>query len=84
MLANYPHDRKFLSIEPVMDFDLSVMLAWAGILQPDIVEIGADNYHNHLPEPDGKTIKALIQGIKELCPVVVEKPGLERLYGAGE
>lgn len=71
--------KKFISIEPVMDFDLDRMTAWIADIRATIIEIGADNYHNNLPEPPPAKLKALLRNLKKICPVVVEKPGLERL-----
>lgn len=73
--------RKFLSIEPVMDFDLREMTRWIALLEPAIIEIGADNYHNKLPEPPVDKLEQLISFCRGVCPQVVEKPGLERLRG---
>jgi len=80
-LAGYPHSRKFLSIEPIMDFDLEEMTHWIELLQPNIIEIGADNYHNSLPEPPWSKVEALLQNARQLCPRVIEKDGLGRLKG---
>ena len=76
------HARKFVSVEPVMDFDLEVMTRWLSEIKPDIVEIGADNYHNHLPEPSWEKVEALLVALREFVPRVVEKDRLQRLKGA--
>lgn len=73
------HPYKFLSIEPIMDFDLEIFSAWIYDISPEIVEIGADNYKNNLPEPSWDKIYKLmdiliLHGVK-----VVQKDGLERL-----
>src|SRR3990167_1875162 len=39
-LDKHPH--KFVSIEPIMDFDLDVFSKWLIDINPEIVEIGAD------------------------------------------
>jgi len=78
-LTGYPHNHKFLSIEPIMDFDLDVLVSWVRMLQPDIVEVGADNYFNHLPEPPWWKVEELLKRLREFCPKVEEKEGLERL-----
>ena len=78
-ITGYPHSRKFLSIEPIMDFDLDILVSWVRMLQPDIVEVGADNYFNHLPEPPWGKVEELLKQLREICPRVVEKEGLERL-----
>jgi len=80
-LTGYPHNRKFLSIEPVMDFDVEKLVSWVRIIQPDIVEVGADNYHNNLPEPSWEKVEELLKRLREFVPRVEEKEGLERLRG---
>lgn len=80
-LAGYPHNHKFLSIEPICDFDLEVLSHWVELLQPDIVEVGADNYHNYLEEPGWWKVEELLKALPHLCPKVVEKDGLGRLKG---
>lgn len=78
-LRDYPHPHKFLSIEPILDFDLTAMEVWAEALKPEIIEVGADNYHNHLPEPSPKKLKHLLRYLRDICPIVIEKDGLDRL-----
>ncbi len=77
--VKWPH--KFVSVEPLMDFDLTTLARWIGHIQPEIVEVGADNYHNNLPEPPWWKVEALLGALKQLVPQVVEKDGLERLKG---
>lgn len=73
------HPTKFLSIEPIMDFDLDIFATWVMDIDPEIVEIGADNYKNNLPEPSWDKVYKLID-ILTLCGIkVVQKDGLERL-----
>jgi len=81
-MAELQHARKFVSVEPVMDFDLEVMTRWLSEIKPDIVEIGADNYHNHLPEPSWEKVETLLESLRGFLPRVVEKDDLERLKGA--
>lgn len=78
-LRKIRHRHKMLSLEPLMDFDLDTLLLWVAALKPEIVEVGADNYHNDLPEPEPAKVKALLAGLRQICPTVVEKDGLERL-----
>jgi len=73
------HPKTLISIEPVCDFDLDTLLGWMGDIQPSIVEVGADNYHNDLPEPPWEKVEKLIKGLEDICPTVVQKVGLERL-----
>lgn len=73
------HPHKFISIEPIMDFDLEILCSWVRNIKPDIIEIGADNYHNHLPEPSPEKLKQLLVNLRTICPNVIEKDGLDRL-----
>lgn len=72
-----PH--KFVSIEPLMDFDLLTFVRWIGHIKPEIIEVGADNYRNNLPEPSADKVNALLVHLRKICPVVIEKQGLERV-----
>jgi len=73
------HSHKFVSIEPVMDFDIDHMLNWLITIRPEIIEVGADNYHNRLPEPQPEQLEGLLAALRSFCPAVIEKDGLERL-----
>jgi DNA repair photolyase len=72
---------KFVSIEPIMDFDLNTLVRWIDNIQPEIVEVGADNYGNNLPEPLWEKVESLIGELRRFVPRVVEKDGLGRLKG---
>jgi protein gp37 len=67
-----------ISIEPVMDFDLDVMVQWIKEIKPQFVSIGSDSGNNHLPEPSPVKLKALIESLKEFTEVKV-KDNLKRL-----
>ena len=71
--------RKFISIEPIMDFDPIVFKYWILHIHPETVEIGADNYHNHLPEPSWEKVENLMSALRESGIQVIEKKGLERI-----
>lgn len=79
-LLKVNHAKKFVSIEPIMEFHLATVVDWMRQLKPDIIEVGADNYGNNLPEPPGEKVKLLLQQLRKFCPTVVEKEGLERLF----
>ena len=64
-----------------MDFDLAELGEWVAEIQPSIIEVGADNYHNHLPEPPWWKVERLLENLRGICATVVEKKGLERLKG---
>jgi len=63
-------DKKFISVEPILDFDLEVLCKWVKDISPFMMYVGYDNYHNRLPEPPlSKTLKFL-EEISEVTLVV--------------
>jgi len=72
--------RKMVSIEPVLDFDVDVMVEWIKDIKPEFVSIGADSQNNHLPEPSGDKVKALVENLKGFTEVKI-KGNLKRLLG---
>lgn len=87
MRVDYP--RKLIAMEPLMDFHLPTVVDWMKEIKPVIIQVGADNYHNNLPEPRGRAsqtrapwkVNWLLEELRKFCPTVVEKKGLERLKG---
>ena len=68
---DYPDIRLFLSIEPVMKFDIDAMLAWILEIDPEFIYIGLDN-HNKIPhdfEPTKEELSALIETAKKITEV---------------
>ncbi len=43
--------KKYITIEPIMDFDLEIFADWIELCKPVQVNIGADSMRNNLPEP---------------------------------
>jgi DNA repair photolyase len=70
--------RKMITIEPIMDFDLKDFSYMILCCHPVQVNIGADSGGNHLPEPNTKKIRALIE-ILERHTTVFKKDNLKRL-----
>ena len=60
---------KFISIEPIMDFDLSVFVDWIKNIKPKMVAVGYDNYNNHLPEPSLEKTLKLIEELEKFTEV---------------
>ena len=78
-LAAIDWPKKFVSIEPIMDFNLEMFVSWLHWLKPAIIEVGGDNYSNGLPEPSGPKLADLLERLRRLHFTVVEKEGLERI-----
>lgn len=71
--------RKFLTIEPLLDFDVDILASWIVVINPEFVNIGADSKKHHLPEPSAEKVNDLIRLITEAGMEVREKANLERL-----
>jgi len=70
--------KKYLTIEPIMDFDLDDLMLLIFKCDPEQINIGADSGGNNLPEPDKKKLERLIYDLT-LFYGVVQKPNLKRL-----
>jgi len=70
--------RKMVSIEPIMDFDITPFVSWIKSIAPEFVSIGADSKGHKLPEPSMEKVEALIAALKEFTEVRV-KDNLKRL-----
>jgi len=54
-------NKKFITIEPIIDFDLDIFADMINSVDPDWINIGADSGNNNLPEPPKEKIDALIK-----------------------
>lgn len=69
-----------VSIEPIMDFDLNILVDWMELIMPKFVSIGADSQGHNLPEPSPEKVRMLIQELKKFTEVKI-KPNLKRIVG---
>ena len=72
------HPSKMITIEPVVDFDLGVMVKWVKDIKPCMVWLGYDSKKNDLPEPSYEKFMNLKKtmeqvGIKVILKTVREK-----------
>lgn len=58
-----------ISIEPIMDFDLNVLLRWMKIVKPFKVSVGYDSLNNNLPEPSKEKTLELIEELETFTDV---------------
>ena len=71
--------RKMISLEPLLDFDLKILVRWIREISPEFVSIGADSKNNDLSEPSSNDVKQLIEILKQFTEVKLKK-NLKRLY----
>lgn len=53
------HPLKMITHEPVMDFDVDIMIEWDEAINPCMVWLGYDSKRNYLPEPELEKVKIL-------------------------
>ena len=68
----------FLTLEPLMDFDLEMFVALIRGVNPEFVNIGSDSKNHGLNEPSKKKIEFLITKLKAFTEVRI-KDNLKRL-----
>lgn len=70
--------RLMVSLEPLLDFDLDVLVQWIQEIEPEFVSIGADSLNNGLPEPEPDKVAELLSCLHHITEVRV-KDNLKRL-----
>jgi protein gp37 len=78
MMNLYPL-RRFVTIEPIMDFNLSNLLRIIEMIKPEFATIGADSKGHGLEEPSAEKVMNLIYGLNEMKVEIRQKSNLERL-----
>jgi DNA repair photolyase len=71
--------KKYVTIEPIMDFDLESFVELVKRCEPEKVNIGADSGNNGLPEPSMDKVSALIDELKKFT-TIAQKRNLNRLF----
>lgn len=71
--------KKFVTIEPILDFDVDIMVGWMKEIRPEFVNIGADSKGCGLPEPPAEKVRELIAKLGEAKITIKKKTNLERL-----
>lgn len=68
-MIDLKYSRKYISIEPIMDFDLEIFAKWIEDIAPIHVAVGYDNWNNHLPEPSLSNTRQLVERLSEFTEV---------------
>jgi len=71
--------KTFITIEPVLDFDVAILASWIDRIRPDFLNLGADSKGHGLPEPTIDKIESLVGKLKEYGIELREKHNLQRL-----
>lgn len=69
----------FVTIEPILNFDVEELSQWIIDIFPKFVNIGADSKRNFLPEPSADKIRELIYRLNKTSVPIKKKINLERL-----
>lgn len=69
----------FITIEPIMDFDLDEFARLLIEAKPSFINIGADSKGHGLPEPSFEKVMQLVDRLKEAGIEIREKRNLDRL-----
>ncbi len=73
-----PNIQTFITIEPIMKFDLDKLIIMLIDIQPSFVNIGADSKHCNLPEPTKEEVQALVRLIQRKGLTIKIKHNLSR------
>lgn len=74
-----PEVKKFVTIEPVLDFDVDILAEMVASVSPFFVNLGADSKGHGLPEPTVEKIMELVAKLAEYGIELREKHNLQRL-----
>ena len=64
---------RFITIEPILDFDIEEFLTIIKNANPDYIYIGADSGSNRLPEPPKEKVLELIAELEKFTAVIKKK-----------
>lgn len=70
--------RTHLTIEPILDFDLTEFVEMIKDCEVESVNLGADSGNNNLPEPSKEKVLQLIEELQKFT-VIARKTNLSRL-----
>lgn len=74
----YPNIKTYVTIEPIMNFDLTELVELIKRCQPTQVTVGADSKGNNLSEPNKEKTTKLINELS-IFTTVIEKKNLKRI-----
>lgn len=75
------HVPTFITIEPILDFDVDELLRLIVYAQPEFINIGADSKRNNLPEPSKEKVLELLDALESCQFDIRGKSNLKRIIG---
>ncbi len=78
-MMSFKGQKTFITIEPIMDFDVEILSKWIIDIKPSFVNIGADSKRTGLIEPSAEKILKLIDKLKKSKIIIKKKTNLSRL-----
>ncbi len=75
--------KTFITLEPILDFDLGTLTAWVKDTRPAFINIGADSKGHGLKEPSAEKVQTFIAEIQTAGIEIRQKRNLGRLFGGG-
>ncbi len=81
MLRVHDGYKTFITLEPIMDFDVNIMTDWIISAAPSFVNIGADSKGTGLIEPSADKILALVENLRVANITIKKKVNLGRILG---
>ena len=78
-LQQFKHNKRFLTIEPILDFDVYGLFGLIQRANPDWINIGADSKGHNLKEPSYSKVLELIKAIDGAGIEFRQKNNLKRL-----
>ena len=72
-MIDLQYERKYISVEPIMDFDIEIFAKWIEDIAPFHVAVGYDNWNNRLPEPPLSKTLQFIERLNEFTSVKERK-----------
>jgi len=73
------NERKFITLEPILDFDVDILCNWIVDIKPEFINLGADSKGHNLLEPTVEKIMELVAKLHENGIELREKHNLQRL-----
>jgi DNA repair photolyase len=76
--------KTFVTVEPILDFDIEPFADLIALADPDWLNIGADSKGHNLPEPTREKVLEFVEALQRRGVQIHHKENLDRLTREGE